>query len=245
LSFSRTREDVALGNAAAVANIDGSPQRGQFRLVALFLALQGPQRRRTHYFTSVLVAPALNLGQHEAVELIGQIDATGWHCGSSSQGEEPGITTNSKVCQLIFAPSSGFPLPQPPPYFSDALRRQFWTEQPSSQTVHLAKTADHILESVNRFGKRIPSSGHMVILFLWAVPIPRFFSTGIPEARDNLSASTNLSTLHSLTVGPRIVSFIMRAAIEGGQRCQYQNWPQAQVGSRANQNSEIADRCTA
>jgi len=76
-----TLKNIALGNAAGVAFIDGGPQRGKLSLVSLFLTLQGPQRCAND-FTGVLVAPALNLLQHKVVKLIGQIDVTGWHGGA-------------------------------------------------------------------------------------------------------------------------------------------------------------------
>jgi hypothetical protein len=37
-------ENIALGNAADVAFIDGDPQRGDLSFVSLFLTLQNPQR---------------------------------------------------------------------------------------------------------------------------------------------------------------------------------------------------------
>src|SRR5260370_22434689 len=73
-------KDVALGNAAGVAFIDGGAQRGKLGLVAPFLAFQDAQRRTDH-FTGVLITPALDLGQHETVELVGQIDVAGGHDG--------------------------------------------------------------------------------------------------------------------------------------------------------------------
>jgi hypothetical protein len=79
--LSDTLKNIALGNAASVAFIDGGPQRGKLSLVSLFLTLQGPQRCAND-FTGVLVAPALNLLQHKVVKLIGQINVTGWHGGS-------------------------------------------------------------------------------------------------------------------------------------------------------------------
>jgi hypothetical protein len=79
--FQDTVKNVALGNAAGVAFIDGCPQRGKLSLVSLFLTLQGPQRRANN-FTGVLVAPTLNLLQHKVVKLIGQINVTGWHRGT-------------------------------------------------------------------------------------------------------------------------------------------------------------------
>ena len=55
-----TLKNIALGNAAGVAFIDGGLQRGKLSLMSLFLTLQGPQRCAND-FTGVLVAPALNL----------------------------------------------------------------------------------------------------------------------------------------------------------------------------------------
>jgi hypothetical protein len=55
-----TLKNIALGNAAGVAFIDGGPQRGKLSLVSLFLTLQGPQSCAND-FTGVLVAAALNL----------------------------------------------------------------------------------------------------------------------------------------------------------------------------------------
>jgi len=92
-----TLKNIALGNAASVAFIDGGPQRDKLSLVSLFLTLQGPQRCAND-FTGVLVAPALNLLQHKVVKLIGQIDVTGWHGGAPFL-RTAHITTISKDCQ--------------------------------------------------------------------------------------------------------------------------------------------------
>src|ERR1019366_2008355 len=69
---------VAPDNPAGVAFVNGRPQRGQLRLVLLFFALQNPQRR-AHHLAGVFVTSALDLGEHEAVKLLGQIDVAGRH----------------------------------------------------------------------------------------------------------------------------------------------------------------------
>jgi hypothetical protein len=92
-----TLKNIALGNAAGVAFIDGGPQRGKFSLVSLFLTLQGPQRGAND-FTGILITPALNLLEHKVVKLIGQIDVTGWHVGTPF-AENAHFTTIGKDCQ--------------------------------------------------------------------------------------------------------------------------------------------------
>src|ERR1035438_7967169 len=75
------RKWFALGNTAGVAFINGCAQRGKLRLVQCFLTSQGPQRR-AHDLAGVFVAATLDLLQHEAVELFGQIDISGRHDSS-------------------------------------------------------------------------------------------------------------------------------------------------------------------
>src|SRR5271157_4804621 len=78
-----TRKHSAPGNSAGVAFVNGRPQRGQLRLVLLFLTLQNAERC-AHHFAGVFVAPALDLGEHEAVKLLGQIDVAGRQGGAPS-----------------------------------------------------------------------------------------------------------------------------------------------------------------
>jgi hypothetical protein len=93
-----TLKNIALGNAAGVAFINGGPQRGKLSLVSLFLTLQRPQRCAND-FTGVLVAPALHLLQYKVVELIGQINVTGWHGGAPLLRLIILPTTIGKDCQ--------------------------------------------------------------------------------------------------------------------------------------------------
>jgi hypothetical protein len=81
--FQDTVKNVALGNTAGVAFIDGCPQRGKRSLVSLFLTLQRPQRRANN-FTGVLVAPTLNLLQHDGVALTYQWSLVSAPSGSTA-----------------------------------------------------------------------------------------------------------------------------------------------------------------
>src|ERR1019366_5664026 len=73
-----TVEGVAFGNAAGVSLIDGRAQRSKLRLVLPLLALQRPERG-AHNLAGVFVTSVLNLLQHEAVKLFGQIDISRGH----------------------------------------------------------------------------------------------------------------------------------------------------------------------
>lgn len=76
--FSDAFENVAFGNAAGIAFVDGRPQRGHLRLIHLLFPLQSPQRR-AHHVAGALVAAAFNLFRYKAVELVGQVNLAGWH----------------------------------------------------------------------------------------------------------------------------------------------------------------------
>ena len=74
-------EDIALGNAACVALIDGRAKRLQLGLVEPLLALQSAQGG-AHPLAGVLKAPALYPRQNEAVEFLSQIHVASWHRAS-------------------------------------------------------------------------------------------------------------------------------------------------------------------
>jgi hypothetical protein len=76
--FPDSLKNVALGNAAGVALIDGGTQGNQLRAGLLFLTLQGAQRG-AHDLAGVFVASTLDFLQHEAVKLVSQIDISGRH----------------------------------------------------------------------------------------------------------------------------------------------------------------------
>lgn len=99
--LTNTLKNIAFGNAAGVAFIDGGPQRDKLSLVSLFLTLQGPQCCAND-FTGVLIAPALDLLQHKVVKLIGQINVTGWHGGVLSLGTHR-VPRLAKIANAFFS----------------------------------------------------------------------------------------------------------------------------------------------
>ena len=60
-----TREDIAPGDAAGVACIDGTAEHSKLRRILLLLAFQGSERG-AHHFAGVFVASALDLRHHAA-----------------------------------------------------------------------------------------------------------------------------------------------------------------------------------
>lgn len=63
-------EDIASRQTAGVALVDCRAERGELRLKFLLLAFE-VAKGCADDFTGILVAPALDLGQHKAVKLLG------------------------------------------------------------------------------------------------------------------------------------------------------------------------------
>src|SRR2546429_7695475 len=73
-----TPKYVALGDTAGVASVNSRFQRGNFRFVLLFLALQSPQPG-AHDLTGVFVTTGLDFFSDETIKLVGQIDVSCRH----------------------------------------------------------------------------------------------------------------------------------------------------------------------
>jgi hypothetical protein len=85
-------EGVSLGHSTGVAFIDHRSQRGELCLIVLFLALQR-SKRRANYFPGVLVPAAFDLGQYEAVKLIGRV-----HVASGYVDDPRRADADSRAC---------------------------------------------------------------------------------------------------------------------------------------------------